>query len=173
LQGGCNYQVGRFVFGAEGDYSWANLNASYSFADGNDTAAFSSKVDSLASIRGRFGIAEDRALLYATMGWAWADFNYSYALNDQDTGLAAGSVSSTADGIVVGAGINYALTDWFILRAEYLHYVLNKDYALTPSFLLDPAFDTGPGFNDHVTLKNIDVIRLGADWKFNWWGGAY
>lgn len=173
LQGGCNYQVGRFVFGLEGDYSWANLNASYSFADNNDTATFSSKVDSLASVRGRFGIAEDRALLYATMGWAWAKYKYSYALNDQDTGLAAASFSPNADGIVVGAGVNYALTDWLILRAEYLHYALNKDYALPASFLVNPALDTGPGFNDHVTLKNIDVIRLGADWKFNWWGGAY
>jgi hypothetical protein len=29
-----------------------------------------------------------------------------------------------------------------------------------------PALDTGPGFNDHVTLKTVDVIRVGADWKF-------
>ena len=24
----------------------------------------------------------------------------------------------------------------------------------------------GPGFNDHVTLKTVDVFRVGADWKF-------
>jgi outer membrane immunogenic protein len=171
-QAGCNYELGRFVFGLEGDWSAANLKASYSFTDpaAADSASFSSKVDSLASIRGRFGIAEDRVFLYATMGWGWAKFKYSYALNDSDTGTAAGSFSTTADGIVLGAGVNYALTDWLILRAEYLHYAFGKDFNLTPSFLVNPAFDTGPGFNDHVTLKNVDVIRIGADWKFNFWG---
>jgi outer membrane immunogenic protein len=170
LQGGCNYQAGRFVFGLEGDYSWADLNSSYAFAANNDSASFHSKIDNLSSIRGRFGLAEDRALLYVTMGWAWAKFKYSYALADQDTGNAAAAYSTTADGIVLGAGVNYALTDWLILRAEYLHYALNKDIFLVPSFLTNAAFDTGPGFNDHVTVKNIDVIRVGADWKFNWWG---
>lgn len=177
-QAGCNYELGRFVFGLEGDWSAANLRASYNFTDpaAADSASFSSKVDSLASIRGRFGIAEDRVFLYATMGWGWAKFKYSYALTDNDTAdggpirFGAGSVSSTADGIVLGAGVNYALTDWLILRAEYLHYAFGKDFNLTPSFLVNPAFDTGPGFNDHVTLKNVDVIRIGADWKFNFWG---
>ena len=177
LQGGCNYQVARFVFGLEGDYSWANLHKSYSFTDppAADSASFSSKVDSLASIRGRFGIAEDRVFLYATMGWGWAKFKYSYALLDTDTAadggviqrFAAGSFSSNADGIVLGAGVNYALTDWLILRAEYLHYAFGKDFLLAPSF---PFSDTGPGLNDHVTLKDVDVIRVGADWKFNFWG---
>lgn len=163
-QAGCNYQVGHFVFGVEGDYSWANLNASYNFADLPDSASFSSKVDSLASIRGRFGLAEDRALLYVTMGAAWANLKYSYALLDADTANVAASYSfKSKDGIVVGAGAQYALTNWLILRAEYLHYTFGTDNLLTPSF---PALDTGPGFNDHVTLKDVDVIRIGADWKF-------
>jgi outer membrane immunogenic protein len=171
LQGGCDYQVGRFVFGAEGDYSWANLKASYTAATDPtevESESFSSKVSSLSSIRGRFGLAEDRALLYATMGWAWAKFKYSYALTDVlENDFNAASISSTVDGIVLGAGVNYALTDWLILRAEYLHYAFGKNITLTPGF---PVTDIGPGFNDNVTLHNVDVIRVGADWKFNFWG---
>ena len=81
IQGGCNYQAGMFVAGLEGDYSWSDLNASSSFIDpaedapNVDAAAFNSRIRNLASVRGRFGIAADRALVYATMGWAWADFN--------------------------------------------------------------------------------------------------
>ena len=169
LQGGCNYQAGMFVAGLEGDYSWANLNASSSFIDpaedapNVDAAAFNSKIRNLASIRGRFGIAADRALVYATLGWGWANFRYSYAL--YDSGLVnAASYSTTADGIVFGAGVNYALTDWLILRAEYLHYAVGKDFGLVP------VPEVGPAIGDRAGIQNIDVVRVGADWKFNWWG---
>lgn len=171
VQGGCQYQVGRFVFGVEGDWSGASLNKSYSFFDPTDfdTASFRTKINSLASVRGRFGIAEDRALLYVTMGGAWANWKYNYFLNDTDIGSSAASYSFTDSGIVVGAGAQYALTDWFILRAEYLHYMFGTDHLLVPS-IAGVGGGTGPGFNDHVTLKDVDVIRVGADWKFNFWG---
>ena len=169
LQGGCNYQAGMFVAGLEGDYSWSNLNASFSFSDpvedapAVDSATFNSKIRNLASIRGRFGIAADRALVYATLGWGWADFRYSYVLND--SGLVnAASYSKNADGIVYGAGVNYAVTDWLILRAEYLHYAVGKDFNLVP------VPEIGPAIGDRAGIQSIDVVRVGADWKFNWWG---
>lgn len=170
LQGGCNYQWGMFVAGLEGDHSWSSLNASYSFTDpisdapNVDSFTSSSKIDSLSSIRARFGIAMDRTLVYTTMGWGWANFKYSYAINDGGLTNTA-SYSTSADGVVVGAGVNYALTNWLILRAEYLHYAVGKDIALTPSILtINP--NTGPQFGDRAGISNVDVIRVGADWKF-------
>jgi len=169
LQGGCNYQWGMFVAGLEGDYSWANLTAHSGFiAPENfdptliDSAAFNSKISSLASIRGRFGIAADRFLVYTTMGWAWAKFKYSYVFNDWSDGSSVSSFSTTADGVVLGAGVNYALTNWLILRAEYLHYAVAKDIALTPNLVQN----LGPNFGDRAGITNVDVIRVGADWKF-------
>jgi outer membrane immunogenic protein len=168
LQGGCNYQVGLFVAGIEGDYSWANLNESRSFVDpiedapNVDSATFNSKIDALASIRGRFGIAADRALVYATMGWGWANFKYSYLLNDQGV-VNAAAFSTTADGVVLGAGVNYAWTNWLILRAEYLHYAVNKDIDLASSILVNT---TGPQWGDRAGITNVDVVRVGLDWKF-------
>ena len=169
LQGGCNYQAGLFVAGLEGDYSWSDLNDSYSFIDpvedapNVDAARFNSRIRNLASIRGRFGIAADRALVYATLGWGWADFRYSFVLND--SGLVnVASHSTSADGIVYGGGVNYALTDWLILRAEYLHYAVGKNINLVP------VPEVGPAIGDRAGIQSIDVVRVGADWKFNWWG---
>ena len=171
LQAGCNYQAGLFVFGIEGDYSAANLKANYDFTgvdadDDTQVASFHSKVESLSSVRGRFGVAADRAFLYATMGVAWAKFNYDFSVAELEPGETpnAGSYSVNANGIVFGAGVNYAVTDWLILRAEYLHYNFGTDTLLPQTHP-----ELGPGPNDHFTLKDVDVIRVGADWKFNWW----
>jgi outer membrane immunogenic protein len=165
LQGGCNYQAGRYVFGIEGDYSRTNASQSLSVGPvANDTANFNIKLQSLASVRGRVGIADDRALLYLTAGAAWARFNYSYVLFDSDEGTNAASLSFSPNGIVFGAGAEYALTDWLILRGEYLHYSFGNDYTLPPS--ANPAI--GPTAWDHVSLRTVDVIRVGASYKFGW-----
>jgi outer membrane immunogenic protein len=168
LQGGCNYQTGNFVFGVEGDYTWMNARESRNFTEpgGPDTASFETKLRNLATVRGRVGIAQDRALLYVTAGAAWARFNYSYTLFDSDEGTNAASLSFSPNGIVVGAGAEYAVTDWFILRAEYLHYSFGNDYSLPRS----ANTSIGPGLNDHVTFKTVDVIRVGASYKFGWGG---
>jgi outer membrane immunogenic protein len=54
LQGGCNYQVGAWVFGIQGDYDWTNAN--------NSTAnvifpivADQTQIKSLGSVTGRVG----------------------------------------------------------------------------------------------------------------------
>jgi outer membrane immunogenic protein len=168
FQGGCNYQSGRYVFGIEGDYSWTNASQSFAFAEpaanGGDTAAFNIKLQSLASVRGRVGIADDRALLYVIAGAAWARFNYSYVLFDSDEGTNAASLSFSPNGLVFGAGAEYALTDWLILRGEYLHYTFGDDYSLPPS--ANPAI--GPAAQDHVSLRTVDVLRVGASYKFGW-----
>jgi outer membrane immunogenic protein len=168
LQAGCNYQTGRFVLGIEGDYTWLNVKENRTFTEpgGADTASFETKLKSMATIRGRVGIAEDRALLYVTAGAAWARFNYSFNLFDSDEGTNAASLSFSPNGIVVGAGAEYAVTDWLILRAEYLHYAFGNDYSLPRS----ANTSIGPGLNDHVTFKTVDVIRVGASWKFGWLG---
>lgn len=166
LQGGCNYQTGKFVVGIEGDYSWSNATHDFAWVnpDGDgDSANVSTKMQSLGSVRGRVGIAEDRALLYLTAGIAWARFNYSFALadpNDAD-GTSVNSLSYNTNGIVFGGGAEYAATDWLILRAEYLHYALGNDFALPVG-----RGGVGPIPTDHVTFKTIDVIRVGASFKF-------
>ena len=168
---GCNIQTGTFVWGVEGDYS--GLSGSDSrfytpdFTEPGDSVAFSAKTKSLWSVRGRFGVAADRAFIYGTAGWAQARFNYTFALND--TGLlSSGSLDFTTDGLVVGVGAEYALWSNIVVGAEYLHYAFGSDK------LLPSVQEVGPwgAAGDHINLKTVDVVRLRASYLFNFGGGG-
>jgi len=167
LQGGCNYQVGSIVYGVEGDYSWANRTDSraYSFASPGDidSVSFEAKTKSLWSVRGRVGVAHDRALVYVTAGWGGANFDYNYILNDNGA-ISAAAQSFNTNGIVFGAGVEYALFGtWLnniVLRAEYLHYAFGDDKRLFSVPVI------GPNPQDFINLKSVDVIRVGASYKF-------
>ena len=163
VQGGCNYQTGFIVYGIEGDYSWMNKTDSRAYAfpapGDNDSVTFSAKTQSLWSVRGRVGVAHDRAFVYLTAGWGGANFKYDYLLNDNGA-ISTASLSNDTDGVVFGGGVEYAWTDNILVRAEYLHYALAQDFGLRP------VGGIGPNPQDHINLKSIDVIRVGASYKF-------
>jgi len=87
LQLGHNWQSGNFVYGAEGDVSFAD--------------------QTFGSIRGRAGIAAGRALIYGTVG---------LAIDDNDEGLVAGGgiEYKVAQNTSIGVeALNYDLEDNF------------------------------------------------------------
>jgi outer membrane immunogenic protein len=137
---GYNWQTGRLVYGIEGDLSAA-------WIDGG-TGCCDHSVNWLASIRGRLGLAvnDNRTLLYATAGGAWADIDYN--------GLA--SFSDTHSGWVVGGGIEHMLTPHMSVRAEYLYYALDDTTA--------PAGSLGVGPTN--LDPNIQTLRVGLNFKF-------
>ena len=99
---GYNYQMGNVVLGAEGDYagSWMEDGAL--------------NVDDLGSIRARAGYAFGNALLYGTLGYAWAD---------------ATTIDGSADfdGLVLGGGLEYKFAQNWSARVEGLQYWLEPD----------------------------------------------
>jgi opacity protein-like surface antigen len=70
---GCNVQVSNFVLGIENDYSWTNKSGSAPdqppFAAAATSATREKWIDTL---RGRFGYAIDRFMVYGTAGVAFA-----------------------------------------------------------------------------------------------------
>src|SRR5450631_3915008 len=68
-QVGCNYQVGTWVFGIQGDYDWTNASASSTDAVFLATTD-QTKIKGLASVTGRVGYAWDRFLGYVKGGGA-------------------------------------------------------------------------------------------------------
>jgi outer membrane immunogenic protein len=106
---GYNWQLASgWVLGGEADFEWADLSDSGTDAAGVD---FSTNMNWDASIRARAGFAWDRALIYATAGFAFADLE-----GDIDPGPDAGSVDW---GWTAGAGADYAFTDHLFGRLEY------------------------------------------------------
>jgi len=113
---GYNYQLGQFVVGVEGD-----VNGS-SYRGGNGIAFSKSPID--GSVRGRLGYAFDRALIYATGGVAFGDFQY------RDIG---GSIPyNVRVGWTAGGGLEYAIDNNWSLRAEYRYTDYGRYFYATP-----------------------------------------
>src|SRR5207245_1344952 len=121
LQAGCNYQVGGWVFGLQGDYDWTSAKQTVTpvaltpFFPGLATY---DKLKSLASVTGRVGYAWDRFLGYVKAGGAWEQSDYSLLVG----GLTAATVSEKRGGWTVGVGGEYAFLNWLTGFIEYDFY---------------------------------------------------
>jgi opacity protein-like surface antigen len=89
---GYNYDLGNWVVGAELDYNFANMN----FDNGVG-------IDGIGSAKVKIGADLGRTLLYGTGGVAYSGVDNS----------------DSKAGYVVGAGIDYALTQHTFIGAEY------------------------------------------------------
>ncbi len=129
---GYNYQFGQFVAGVEGD-----VNGS-SYRGNNGIGASKDPID--GSVRGRLGYAWDRALIYATGGVAFGDFNHSNVFGDSNW---AGQVGWTA-----GGGVEYAIDNNWSVRAEYRYTDFGRYYftgSSTRTSLSEKQMTNAPG----------------------------
>jgi outer membrane immunogenic protein len=126
---GWNFDVNRFginldhwIIGLEGDVDGtaANrnvtrfVNASNFFPGFFPLVNASSSIGVQASVRGRIGYGWDRFLLFATGGVAFANFNV-----DISTPFGGGGTSTTRTGWTVGGGVEYGVSNNWLIRAEY------------------------------------------------------
>jgi len=78
---GYNYQINQWVFGLEGSVDGTSLsNTRRGVLPDGTTITAQSRADIQGSIRGRLGIAWDRALIYATGGVAFGGFNTNVSI---------------------------------------------------------------------------------------------
>lgn len=159
LQAGYNYQL-------PGTALVIGLEADVSFGGGGDSrllAAAETRVrvnaDTSGSVRARLGWAWDRTLLFATAGVAWQDT--SARVVDRDLGVLDINVanSRTTTGWVVGGGVEYALSNHWTMRAEYLH----ADFGGTSFNLIDLAGNNDGRLRYSTTT---DTIRAAVNYKF-------
>ena len=142
---GYDWQVDSFVVGLTTDIglSTAKKNSVYGGLT-HDT-----RLDSFGTVRGRFGFAIDRTLLYATGGFAWAVMH-----SNETSGGHYAANTSMRPGWTVGAGLEYAIMPEWTVRAEGLYAGLGLKTAVD-SVLSDFKF------RDTAALA-----RLGANYKF-------
>jgi outer membrane immunogenic protein len=171
LQGGCNLQLGNFVAGVEGDADW--LTGSFSrtmvvgvnpvFVPPGDYMINSTNATFLSTARARAGVAINRLLLYVTGGVAFGTVETTDTLATfNGFRVAATSTTVKRTGWTVGGGIEQALTDNILLRAEYLYVDLGSfDAAIACQVACVDAADTV------VHHKFTDqIIRAGISYKF-------
>jgi outer membrane immunogenic protein len=156
-QVGCNYQVGGWVFGIQGDYDWMQATGS------NANLVLPLLTDqssprSLASVTGRVGYAWDRFLLYVKGGGAWERDDYSL-LNG---GSTVATASETRGGWTVGVGGEYAFLNWLTGFVEYDYYGFGTN---TNTFGCTVTFCGATAFPVDVK-ENKSVIKAGLNFKF-------
>ena len=143
---GYNYQSGNLVVGAESDLSYTNFQSKKSIASVSAKASASP----LFTLRGRLGMTVDRALIYATAGYAGTDVKTQLV----DTGAPAlFDDSHWHHGFVLGGGIEYAITRQFSAKAEYLYATFDKHN------------DFSGADATHVALHQ-NIIRAGLNYHF-------
>jgi outer membrane immunogenic protein len=148
---GYNWQSGNFVYGVEADISATGIdNAVENTMNPGSGESFSTNIDWFGTVRGRLGYAADRWMPYVTGGVAFADITSSYNDPEDDNFAVA---SGTVWGWTIGAGAEYALTDNWTLRGEYLFVDLEDKQGSFDDFRYD--FD-----------NQIHVVRAGAAYKF-------
>jgi outer membrane immunogenic protein len=159
VHAGYNYQFGSIVVGIEGDIEGL-------FGDDDDddfsgvvfngttglpaTYAFNSNtLDWQGSIRARVGFAFDRAMIYATGGFAFGGISGGVAspglFNDGD---------DTITGWTLGAGVEYAFTNNLTTRVEYRYTSFEGN---------DSVFDGVTFGGDEL---DFHAIRVGLSYKF-------
>jgi len=114
LQIGGDYQFpSNVVIGALVDVYYSNAKDTFNFDDGFTSYTTESKIQYFGTGRVRAGYAMDKFLPYVTGGFAWA--------NNKIDDTIYGSDSQTHFGWTAGAGVEYAFTQNWTLKAEYLY----------------------------------------------------
>jgi outer membrane immunogenic protein len=171
FQGGCNYQVGQWVFGFEGDGMATNKEGQnfetglVPFTNANRANWISQTQERwLVTARGKLGWAWwDKSMVYATGGAAWAKIDTSEFLVGNQTGTGH-QESNTRTGWTVGAGWEYALGYGWSIKGEYL-YVKFDDYT---TFTTPPFGGAGGNIAPRNTKLYDNIIRAGMNYKIGY-----
>ena len=167
FQGGCNYQVGAWVWGVEVDGSATNKEGQAQevplapfLGVGRQNWVSQTQERWLVTARARLGWTWwDESMIYVTGGGAWAKIDTSEFL--LGTVLNTGhQESNTRGGWTVGGGIEYALGYGWSVKGEYL-YVDFDHYTTfsTAPFGLGNIAPRDVKLNDHI-------FRAGMNYRF-------
>ena len=175
LRAGYDWQSGGLVLGVVGEY--AQGKAKDRVAAFSTTPAFytlSRELDDSLALRGRIGLSfgDDRNLVYATAGYAWANIQNGFSTsNTANTFTNTGD--SDAEGAQYGVGYERRFGENISLGVEYLVTELTDDEfrvraqgpapATNPFILVNPQ---GTDFRRSDDDFDLGAVRLTASYRF-------
>lgn len=144
------------VAGAEAEFGYDGWSSDKDYLNGRrQTRHAKSEGSYIGRVRGRFGYAIGSFLIYAAGGISFADDKVT------QTNTFVGVSDSIRKNLVgwnAGAGVEYAFTDHWIGRAEYIFDRFGKK---TYDFIDRPA-----GFASRRVSLNQNTIRAAVEYKF-------
>ena len=155
------------VVGVEADFDGSGVSSAASLgqaATGELTGASTyigvgSQLKYFGTVRGRLGIAFDRLLVYGTGGFAYGEVD-SYVTSPANG--VYNTKSNFHTGIAYGGGLEFALTNNLLLRAEYLHLDLNRKGIVENG----SVGSTGTTYSIYEK-PSLDLVRAGISYKFD------
>jgi outer membrane immunogenic protein len=172
---GYNWQAARMVLGLETDFQGSTLKGSTNVAgpftiigvgSSGPGASFTAdeKISWIGTFRARFGVAFDRALIYATGGFAYGSVGIDQSHSFPGVRYSSSS-SGTLNGWTFGGGVEWAFAGNWSTKIEGLYYDLG-----TISTVAGAAPPPSSPIYNFVAGKNFDaqgvIIRAGLNWRF-------
>jgi outer membrane immunogenic protein len=171
---GYNQQYGALVVGAEADFTWLGLSKSVGATFPNPAAgpvvsSASAKTEWLVTIRPRAGFAIDRFFGYVTGGLALTQNNFSQSVAFPPAFSSAGTDTFSSNNVRVGgtlgAGLEYALSDHWSIKGEYLHVWIPSINGTSTGH--SPFFGNAtPISYSHNVNASLDLGKIGVSYKF-------
>jgi len=161
-QVGFNYQVGQWVFGVEGQFSWTNADGQSTCP--NPAAICRTELESIFTAAGRLGYAWGPTLLYVKGGGAWVREEHfvrfpAAPISDETSG------SYTRSGWMVGAGLEYGFAPGWSAKVEY-NFLNLDDKNLAFRRIASGAFVENARID-----QDLHIVKFGINYRF--WGGRY
>jgi opacity protein-like surface antigen len=159
-QAGYNLQRGRFVGGIEADAGGSNARGTAACPVQPLLYNCEDNVGALGSLTGRFGYTWGRALFYAKGGWAFGDVTAARTATFAEPGIVVagggniGRSTNWENGWTAGVGMEFAFTDRWSAKAEYMHYEF-------PQY----AFTVAQGVTANASTPG-DIVRIGVNYHF-------
>jgi opacity protein-like surface antigen len=143
VQAGYNFQAGNFLYGVEGDFDWATFDHPTL-----PTPTLGSVSQHwIGTAAARVGVVQDRWLVYGKLGGGWVHSSAEVNAFGQSW-----NGSSTKDGWLVGAGLEYGFKSHWTINLEYEFIGLASwNSAMVPAVALN---------------RDVQLVKAGINYKF-------
>ncbi len=158
---GYNWQTGPLVLGLETDINYRGASNN---SNGGVFGASNMGSGYFGTVRGRIGYAMDRVLVYGTGGLAYGNARFpatSFGFGGPAGVMALSRIDNpgTRIGWTAGAGVEYAVTPKWSVKAEYLYVDLGRNSA--------NYVDLISGAPVSLQARNADhIVRAGVNYHF-------
>jgi len=156
-QAGCDYQVGKWIVGVEGQYDWGKVNSTHVIPP-FPRFSYNTTLSNFATLAGRAGYTVlPQAFLYGKAGGAWTRDNLIVTI-PASSGLSEfANVNFT--GWTIGGGLEWLALPNVSLFAEYEFIDF---HAKSVTFTTPPGNVGAPDVITH-SQKNVETLLAGVN----------
>ncbi len=164
-QVGYNWQIDRWVLGVEWDIDGTTISKTSNLVvTPIGTLQASANTDWISTLTGRIGYGWDNWLFYFKGGGAWVQNSATLTFTNLAGATASVGATNNNSGWTVGLGGEWAFAPQWSAKLEYDWVGLNNWSPSTSSVIV----------NDRLNIsRNIQMLKAGINYRFNWGGGVY